>query len=296
MRERFSRRYHRRFRWARLPCARGTGHGQLGGVDRGDAQLRGGDRWSRAVRNDRGTLRRAFDAAHRRARARFPGGELLNTEMIEDYPGFERVDGWDLAQKFANHAAKFGCEFHTRTSSRSSGRRTAPSRRCATTAISIAHRPSSSPPAGRRSSSGCPAKSSTPARASRIAPSVTAPSSRGTSSPSSAEVTPPCEEADYLTRFAEKVYLIHRRDQFRASKIVQQRVFENSKIEVVWNTIVEDVHGDDAGTDGSPHAARHGTPAAHASWPSTGLFVFIGFQPNTSDHRRSRRPRCHRAT
>jgi thioredoxin reductase (NADPH) len=43
-----------------------------------------------------------------------PGGELLNTEMIEDYPGFEHVEGWDLAQKFASHAAKFGCEFHTR--------------------------------------------------------------------------------------------------------------------------------------------------------------------------------------
>src|SRR5690348_18318415 len=41
----------------------------------------------------------------------FPGGELLNTELIEDYPGFERILGHELAQKFADHAAKFGAEF-----------------------------------------------------------------------------------------------------------------------------------------------------------------------------------------
>ena len=42
-----------------------------------------------------------------------PGGELLNTEMIEDYPGFEHVLGWELAQKFESHAKKFGAEFRT---------------------------------------------------------------------------------------------------------------------------------------------------------------------------------------
>src|SRR5512145_2609665 len=42
-----------------------------------------------------------------------PGGELLNTEMIEDYPGFEQVQGWELAQKFESHARKFGAEFRT---------------------------------------------------------------------------------------------------------------------------------------------------------------------------------------
>src|SRR5437868_14381997 len=41
----------------------------------------------------------------------FPGGELLNTELVEDYPGFERILGHELAQKFADHAAKFGAEF-----------------------------------------------------------------------------------------------------------------------------------------------------------------------------------------
>jgi thioredoxin reductase (NADPH) len=53
-----------------------------------------------------------------------------------------------------------------------------------------------------------------------------------------------CEEANFLTRFGSKVYLVHRRDQLRASKIMQQRVFENKKIEILWNRGVKDVLGD----------------------------------------------------
>jgi len=52
------------------------------------------------------------------------------------------------------------------------------------------------------------------------------------------------EEATFLTRFADKVYLIHRRDSFKASKIMQERVLNNPKIEVIWNSAVEALHGD----------------------------------------------------
>ena len=55
------------------------------------------------------------------------------------------------------------------------------------------------------------------------------------------------EESDFLTRYVEKVYLIHRRDELRASKILQKRLFENPKIEVIWNTLVEEVHADEQG-------------------------------------------------
>src|SRR4029077_1351149 len=55
------------------------------------------------------------------------------------------------------------------------------------------------------------------------------------------------EEAEFLTRYAEKVYLIHRREELRASKILQQRLFANPKIEVIWNSIVESVEADERG-------------------------------------------------
>ena len=55
------------------------------------------------------------------------------------------------------------------------------------------------------------------------------------------------EEADFLTRYADKVYLIHRRDELRASKILQQRLFANPKIEVIWNTVVDEVQADEQG-------------------------------------------------
>ena len=64
------------------------------------------------------------------------------------------------------------------------------------------------------------------------------------------------EEADFLTRYAEKVYLIHRRDELRASKILQQRLFANPKIEVIWNTVVESVEADEQGLGEHAQAAR----------------------------------------
>jgi thioredoxin reductase (NADPH) len=95
-----------------------------------------------------------------------------------------------------------------------------------------------------------------------------------------------CEEADYLTRFGTKVYLIHRRGEFRASKIVQQRVFANPKIEVIWDSVVEEIHADAKGL--VDHLTlRHVKTGDSSTLAATGIFVFIGFKPNTgiiADH------------
>jgi thioredoxin reductase (NADPH) len=87
------------------------------------------------------------------------------------------------------------------------------------------------------------------------------------------------EEADYLTRYASKVYLIHRRDSLRASKILQNRLFANPKIEVIWNKKVNEMTGD---LQGLKSIALEDTVTGEKSTLAvTGAFVFVGFKPNS---------------
>jgi thioredoxin reductase (NADPH) len=89
-----------------------------------------------------------------------------------------------------------------------------------------------------------------------------------------------CEEASFLTRFASKVYLIHRRDQLRASKIMQERVLSNSKIEMVWNKHVLSVQGNKQ--DGVTGLVLEDTKTKEQSTLATdALFVAIGHTPNS---------------
>ena len=86
------------------------------------------------------------------------------------------------------------------------------------------------------------------------------------------------EEATFLTRFARKVYVIHRRDELRASKVMQERAFANEKIEFIWNTVVTDVLGDDKVTG---LALRDTVTGAESTLDVTGLFVAIGHDPRS---------------
>ncbi len=87
------------------------------------------------------------------------------------------------------------------------------------------------------------------------------------------------EEANFLTRFASKVILIHRRDQLRASKIMQERAKANPKIEFLWNTVVTDIVGD---TKVSGLKVRDTVTGAESELSATGLFVAVGHEPNSS--------------
>ncbi|MEM8677930.1 MAG: FAD-dependent oxidoreductase [Planctomycetota bacterium] len=89
------------------------------------------------------------------------------------------------------------------------------------------------------------------------------------------------EEATYLTKFAERVYMIHRRDELRASKIMQQRAFDDPKLEVVWNSQVAEVKGSDA--DGvTAVAVRSTVDESTRDIDASGMFLAIGHTPNTS--------------
>ena len=211
----------------------------------------------------------------------FPGGELLNTEYLDDVPGFPKILGHELAEKFASHAKQFGAEFIESTTvttvSKMADGRFRTETEGGDTFVS---------PAVIVTAGGTPIKLGIPGEleyagkgvsycaicdAAFFKQQVVAVVGGGDAA---------VEEADFLTRYASKVYLVHRRNEFRASKILQQHVFDNPKIEVIWNTVAEKVEGD--AQRGMTGLRLHNV-VTQERWllDAQGLFVFIGFRPNT---------------
>jgi len=89
------------------------------------------------------------------------------------------------------------------------------------------------------------------------------------------------EEADYLSKFAEKVYMVHRRDELRASKIMAKRAMDNPKIEILWCRVLREVLGNE--TDGVTGVRLKSTTGeADLELEATGVFMAIGHTPNTA--------------
>ncbi len=209
-----------------------------------------------------------------------PGGELLNTEVIEDYPGFEHIQGWELAQRFEQHARKFGAEFHQTHASLV--KRLADGTFETSTEDGTVYRS----PAVIVSAGGTPVKLNVPGEVEYAGKGVSycavcdGAFFKGHTIAVVGGGDAAVEESDYLTRFATKVYLLHRRSEFRASRILQQRVFDNPKIEVVWDTVVDSVEGDAQGLVSNLKLSNSRTGAA-SDLAVTGVFIFVGFKPNT---------------
>ena len=208
------------------------------------------------------------------------GGELLNTEIIEDYPGFEHIEGWDLARKFESHALKFGAEFIQDTVL--TLEKLPDDNFLATTESGATYRA----PTAIITSGGTPIKLGVPGELEYAGKGVSycaicdgaffrdqiiAVIGGGDAA---------VEEADFLTRYGSKVYLIHRRDELRASKILQKRLLENPKAEVIWNKIVERIEADDKGLVNNV-VLRDVNTHQTSGLTATGVFIFIGFRPNT---------------
>jgi len=210
-----------------------------------------------------------------------PGGELLNTEIIEDYPGFEHILGRDLAVKFADHAAKFGAEFKNGITVESVQRQDDGTFVTRTESGDVYTSPVVIITAG-----GTPVKLGIPGEVEYAGKGVSycaicdGAFFRRQTIAVVGGGDAATEEADFLTRYADKVYLIHRRDELRASKILQKRLFENPKIEVIWNATVEEVMGDAQGLVSSLKLRDVNTNETR-DLAATGLFVFVGFRPNT---------------
>jgi len=208
------------------------------------------------------------------------GGELLNTEIIEDYPGFERVEGWDLAQKFETHAKKFGAKFLQEM------------------VLTLRKLPDTTfeavtdsgkifrAPTVIITSGGTPVKLNVPGEMEYAGKGVSycavcdGAFFKGHTIAVVGGGDAAVEEADFLTRYGKKVYLIHRREELRASKILQKRLFENPKIEVIWNTVVDRIEADEQGLVNKLRL-RNVDTHAESTLDATGIFVFVGFRPNT---------------
>ena len=87
------------------------------------------------------------------------------------------------------------------------------------------------------------------------------------------------EEGIFLTKYASEVYIVHRRDQLRASQIMQERAFKNDKIKFIWNTVVEEIQGDGEKVNGA--LLRNVETDEKQVFPIDGVFIFVGHIPNT---------------
>ena len=86
------------------------------------------------------------------------------------------------------------------------------------------------------------------------------------------------EEGTYLTQFADQVTIVHRRDQLRAQKILQDRAFNNDKVDFIWESVVEEIVGDQQ-VEGVQ--LRHVTTGERRFFPCQGVFVYVGLIPNS---------------
>ena len=208
-----------------------------------------------------------------------PGGELLNTEKLDDWIGEKSILGWELARKFEEHARLFGAEFIT--ANVTSVRRSDDGTFETTTDAGEIYRS----PAVIVTAGGTPIKLGIPGEVEYAGKGVSycaicdGAFFRGQRIAVVGGGDAAVEEADFLTRYAEKVYVVHRRDAFRASKIMADRVMAHPKVEILWDSAVEEVLAEDGRV--AKIRVRNLKTGAVTERPCGGFFVAIGHTPNT---------------
>jgi thioredoxin reductase (NADPH) len=206
-----------------------------------------------------------------------PGGQIANTNDVEDYPGFEHISGPELSRRFEDHARKFGLEIisdlveEIYTDGDVKVVKAA-DRTLTAKAVILA-------------TGGSPTKLKVPGEEELAG--------RGVSYCAICDGAffkdqvicvvgggdAAVEEGMFLTKYGSKVILIHRRDALRAQKVIQERAFKNPKMEFVWDTVVEAI----AGSEKVTHVNVRNVKTNEKSKIDCGaVFVFIGFHPNSN--------------
>lgn len=206
------------------------------------------------------------------------GGELMNTTDVENFPGFpEGIQGPDLMQKMQDQAERFGTrvvyddvtevDFSGEIKRITAGDGSVHEARTVIYATGSAYRKLGLPDEDRLSGHGvswCATCDGFFFREKTIAVVGGGDSAM--------------EEATFLTRFADKVYVIHRREELKASKIMQQRAFDNEKIEFIWNSEVAAIHGE---SQVSGITLRSTVDGGESELELQGLFIAVGNDPRT---------------
>ena len=167
-----------------------------------------------------------------------PGGQMANTEDVENYPGFESILGPDLSTKMFEHAKKFGAEYaygdikeiidHGEYKIVVAGSKQYKAMLLSLQLVLSIRK------------SACQVKKNLADAVYLIVPFVMGLSLKEKSLVVIGGGDSAVEEGVYLTRFASKVTIVHRRDELRAQKILQDRAFDNEKVDFIWNHTVKD--------------------------------------------------------
>lgn len=204
-----------------------------------------------------------------------PGGQVANTEDVENYPGYDHILGPDLSNKMFEHAKKFGAEYaYGDIKEVIDGKEyktvIAGSKEFKTRTLIIAT-------GAQYKKLGIPGEEELGGRGVSYCAVCDGAFFKERELVVVGGGDSAVEEGVYLTRFASKVTIVHRRDELRAQKILQDRAFKNDKVEFIWDTIVKEVNNKD-GKVGSVTLLDKKTNEEY-EFETDGVFVYIGMDP-----------------
>jgi thioredoxin reductase (NADPH) len=208
-----------------------------------------------------------------------PGGQVMNTDEVENYPGFvEPIKGWELIAAMEGQAKRLDTEIvngEVKSVKKAADKSfdveltDGQIQEAKTIILACGAMPNHLNVSGEAELTGRGVSYCATCDGAFFKNKITAVLGGGDTA---------LEEALFLTRFANKVYLIHRRDKFRGSKILQDRIFANTKIEPVYNSTVSSINGPDKVTSVT---LKNLKTEQESKLELDGFFIFVGYSPNT---------------